>query len=531
MTLRDILIFLGLALLLRLLAAGYARLSRKDTAGKAAAVTAWKNGFLFVASVLALFWLQPSMPVRNLDFWLPLATLALATWGWIATIPGVKNPGNPVETEQTPKALKTFRISAFWRENLPWLGAAGGIVLLVAATRFLSPTGVITSSRPPQFELVLAGLLLAAGFAVLLAWLGTLGKGKAAAGWLPGALILFLLGLFIILKTPALSQAASAGLRGLMGQPVNLAGPLDLRWLGFSYIAFRLIHTLRERQNAGSKPPRVPPANFREYLTYLIFFPALTAGPIDRVERFVKDLRVPLAPLMDDLLPAGERLALGLFKKFVLAGSLALFSLSAENAGVIQGAGWMWLALVGYALQIYFDFSGYTDIAIGLGRLLGVRLPENFNAPYLKPNLTQFWNNWHMTLTQWFRAYYFNPLTRWLRTRERPLPLALIILFTQLSTFVLIGLWHGVTWNFVIWGAWHGLGLFLQNRWSEWLKSPTGTFEPRAEALEEKPRLKAVLGGLGALATFIFVALGWTWFALPQPADALRVLGVLFGIN
>jgi alginate O-acetyltransferase complex protein AlgI len=418
MTLRDILIFLALALLLRLLAAGYARIRRDSAAG----ITAWKHGVLFAASVLALFWLQPSMPVRNLDFWLPLGTLALAVWGWIATTPAGS------------------RIS--WRENLPWLGAAAGLVLLVAATRFLSPTGVITASRPPQFELVLAGLLLVAGFAALLAWVAKLlavrtealqAEGKAAkagaGAWLPGALILFLLGLFIILKTPALSQAASAGLRGLMGQPVNLAGALDLRWLGFSYIAFRLIHTLRERQAAkvGGKPGKAAPANFREYLTYLIFFPALTAGPIDRVERFVKDLRAPLAPLMSDLLPAGERLAQGLFKKFVLAGSLALFSLSPENAAQIHGAGWMALALAAYALQIYFDFSGYTDIAIGLGRLLGVQLPENFKAPYLKPNLTQFWNNWHMTLTQWFRAYYFNPVTRWLRTGARPLPMALII--------------------------------------------------------------------------------------------------------
>jgi len=529
MTLRDILIFLGAALALRLLAAGVGRMRPNA----AAAIHAWKNGFLFAASVLALFWLQPSMPVRNLDFWLPLGTLALAVWGWILTSPGAEAPGKLAEAsgkpgeppasapaDGSPVTAHRSRLSPFWRENLPWLGAAAGIVLLVAATRFLSPTGVITASRPPQFELVLAGLLLVG---LIAAGLVVGRKGDRPVAPTITFLILFLLLLFLVLKTPALAQSASAGLRGLMGQPVTNAGPLDLRWLGFSYIAFRLIHTLRERQLAKANAKvRSAPANFREYLTYLVFFPALTAGPIDRVERFVKDLRAPLPALSADLYPAGERLALGLFKKFVLAGSLALFSLSAENIGLIHGAGWMGLALVGYALQIYFDFSGYTDIAIGLGRLLGVQLPENFNAPYLKPNLTQFWNNWHMTLTQWFRAYFFNPVTRWMRGREWPM--GLVILTTQLATFVLIGLWHGVTWNFVIWGAWHGLGIFAQNRWSEFVK-------PRMEWLEEHPRLKSVLAALGALATFVYVSLGWVWFALPEPADALRVLGVLFGLS
>ena len=113
----------------------------------------------------------------------------------------------------------------------------------------------------------------------------------------------------------------------------------------------------------------------------------------------------------------------------------------------------MAVLLYAYAWRLYLDFSGYTDIAIGLGRLFGVRLPENFERPYLKPNLTTFWNSWHITLAQWFRAYFFNQLTRALRSRPRPLPAALIILIGQVGTMLLIGLWHGVTWNFVAWGA------------------------------------------------------------------------------
>ena len=181
-------------------------------------------------------------------------------------------------------------------------------------------------------------------------------------------------------------------------------------------------------------------------------------------------------------------------------------------------------ALPIYALQIFFDFSGYTDIAIGMGLLMGIRLPENFNAPYLKPNLTQFWNNWHMTLTQWFRAYFFNPLTRTMRSGKKPAPVWLVILVTQVATMTLIGLWHGMTLNFILWGAWHGLGLFIQNRWSDWTK-------PLSARIQEKPRLNKAVTIFTTLLTFQFVALGWVWFALPSIASSLQVFARLFGLG
>jgi D-alanyl-lipoteichoic acid acyltransferase DltB (MBOAT superfamily) len=346
--------------------------------------------------------------------------------------------------------------------------------------------------------------------------------------------MVLLLGLLVVLKLPALAQMASAGLRALMGQASSLAAAADLRWLGYSYVAFRLVHTLRERQNG-----RLPVVTLQEYVVYVIFFPAFTAGPIDRLERFIKDLRPGvsnpgvLSPgrttaspglQSQDLAAAGERLVVGLFKKFVVADGLALAALNAANAAQVTSAGWMWALLYAYSLQIFFDFSGYTDIAIGLGRLVGIALPENFNAPYLKPNLTQFWNNWHMTLTQWFRAYYFNPLTRWLRTGGRKLSAAVIIFITQITTMLLIGLWHGITWNFVLWGAWHGLGLFVQNRYSEWVR-------PRLPDLAARPALKQGLALAGGLLTFHYVALGWVWFALPSAGLSWQVFLKLFGVR
>jgi D-alanyl-lipoteichoic acid acyltransferase DltB (MBOAT superfamily) len=469
-----------------------------------------RNWLVFAISVLAVFALQPSVPVRGLDYWLPLASLAAAGLGWLLT--------------STPEARAP-------REN--WIAAAGltGAALLVALTRFL-PEPILTPTRPPQMASVLAGLALAAIFACAAWWaVGGRPAGRKAAGGepvdvtmkpAPGrgsapalALILVLLALFVVLKSPALHQAASGLLRGWVGQSAALATPLDLRWLGFSYLAFRLIHTARDRQEG-----RLPAVTLREYVTYAVFAPALTAGPIDRLERFVKDLRRPLQPDAASLAEAGKRIAIGLLRKFVLADFLALIALDAASAGQVRATGWAWVLVYAYSLQIYLDFAGYTDIAIGLGMLVGVRLPENFNAPYTRLNLTQFWNNWHMTLTQWFRAYFFNPLTRALRGGPCRLSAPWVILITQVSTFVLIGLWHGITWNFVIWGVWHGLGQFLQNRFSDWAK--------RNIPVQTGWRGRGVQAA-NWLLTFHYVALGWVWFALPTPELALRVMSLLFG--
>ena len=479
MTLRDILIFIALGLLIR-------------------GVSRWAGGrawLLYLVSILAVFWLQPLSAVRYLDFWLPAATLGLSTLGWVATTP----PGQRA-----------------WRANFPALFLLAGVVLLLGLTRYMGDDGILTAARPPQFELVLAMVvvvtLLAAGLDRLRLTPGALWAGIA-----------LLIALLVVLKFPPLATAASVALRTLVDQGTARASAVDLRWLGFSYLAFRMLHTLRDRQNG-----RLQAVSFREYMTYLLFYPAFTAGPIDRIERFTKDLRkVVVFRDAPEIGLAGKRLVLGLFKKFVVADGLALFALNAANASQVAGAGWTWLLIYAYALLIYFDFSGYTDLAIGLGHLVGIALPENFNAPYFRPNLTQFWNNWHMTLTQWFRAYWFNPLTRAMRTAKTAAGAARyspfgVLLVTQLSTMVLIGLWHGVTWNFVLWGAWHGVGLLAQNRFTDWMK-------PRYARLAGRPRLKSGVTVLTTLVTFHYVALGWVFFALPDPALSLSVFGKLFG--
>jgi alginate O-acetyltransferase complex protein AlgI len=444
---------------------------------------------LLVVSTLAVYALQPNLPVRGLDFWLPTATLFLAVCGWILTTPADQRA---------------------WRANWPAAAILAGTVLALGLTRFLGFSLPLTASRPPQTLQIFIALCVAALFFFILA--GLIKAAKIILLLAPLAIIV----IFVILKVPGLTVWVSMQLRGLNGQSTTTATALDLRWLGFSYLAFRLLHTLRDRQLG-----RLPDVTLAEYVVYVIFFPALTAGPIDRIERFVSDLRRPPALSAGDWTDAGRRLLVGCFKKFVLADTLALIALNGANAVQVRATGWMWVLLYAYTFQIYLDFSGYTDIAIGLGRLMGFKLPENFSAPYLRPNLTQFWNSWHMTLTQWFRAYFFNPLTRALRLAKKPLPVPAVIFITQLATMLLIGLWHGMTANFVLWGLWHGLGLFVHNRWSDLTR---GRFAALPVAGQR------VLNAGGVVLTFNFVALGWIFFALPSPSISLHVFTKLFGL-
>ena len=206
-----------------------------------------------------------------------------------------------------------------------------------------------------------------------------------ASGYL-AVIATFIVLMFVVIKTPQLQQGAVTFLRSARASNADLA-EIPFTWLGFSYVAFRLLHTIRDRQ-AG----RLPAVSLSEFVNYVIFFPAYTAGPIDRVERFVKDLRAPLSLGNDDWLEAGSRIVVGLFKKFVVADLLAVISVSDILVDYVQSPGWMWVLVYAYAFRIYFDFSGYTDLAVGMGRLLGIRLPENFNAPYLKQNIALFWN-------------------------------------------------------------------------------------------------------------------------------------------
>jgi D-alanyl-lipoteichoic acid acyltransferase DltB (MBOAT superfamily) len=454
---------------------------------------------LLAFSILALYWFQPAVPLRSFDFWFPSLTLALILLVWLITFPHLDRANQ----EPSP-----------WRSRGDWLALLliAGLPVLIALSRYILPDPVFTATPPPPFDRFLIFLLILVIALALAGWL------SARSRWVLMAAILLLIVILIILKSPPLALQANMFIRTLMNRSVENASFTDLRWLGISYIAFRLIHVLRDGQLG-----RLPQLSLAEFATYVVFFPSLVAGPIDRAERFAQDLRNDFRLTEHETLLGGQRIVLGLFKKFVIADTLALIALNDLLATQVRTTGWMWVSVYAYAFQIYFDFSGYTDIAIGAARLVGIRLPENFAAPYLKPNLTQFWNSWHMTLTQWFRSYFFNPFNRWMR-RVRNLPAWTMIFIGQLATMLLIGLWHGITLNFVLWGLWHGLGLFLQNRWSDSLRA-------RRPDLQQNPRLQSALQIGGIVLTFHFVALGWIFFALSDPALSWQVILKLFGVS
>ena len=453
-----------------------------------------RTNLLLAFSVLAVYWFQPLVPLRSFDFWLPSLTLGLVVLTWFIT----SRNSNGSSSGRLPQNSIALLIIA-------------GLPALIALSRYFLEEPLLTAAPPPRFSIFLVFLIGLAIAIALVRWL------SQRFGWILSGVIILLVLLLIVLKTPALSLQASIFIRALTNRSVESAAFTDLRWLGFSYIAFRLIHVLRDKQSG-----RLPPLDLAEFATYVVFFPSLAAGPIDRVERFAGDLRKEFVLTQEETVLGGQRVVIGLFKKFVLADTLALIALNDLLATQVHSTAWMWVIVYAYAFQIYFDFSGYTDIAIGLARLVGVRLPENFAAPYLKPNLTQFWNSWHMTLTQWFRAYFFNPFNRWMRG-SKAVPAWGMILAGQVATMLLIGLWHGVTLNFIFWGLWHGLGLFLQNRWSDFVRR-------RLPDLQQNPRVLSVLQIGGIVLTFHFVALGWVFFALSDPALSWQVIRKLLGL-
>jgi D-alanyl-lipoteichoic acid acyltransferase DltB (MBOAT superfamily) len=442
---------------------------------------------LLGVSAFFIYWLQPRQEQVTLTFWLPTATLVLTCLVWLLT--------------STPEVRG-------WKQNAAAVFVLAGVTILIDLNRYFRLPAIFTMETPRvQWIFMLMVIIFAVAFALRRI------RRFPSILLLIAALTLILLLIFI--KIPGLPSLLFELIATLRGKTAG--GFSTLSWLGFSYVAFRLLHTVLDR-----KAGRLPSVPLGDYVNYVIFFPSFTAGPIDRLERFSQDLENPVPLDREAWLEAGTRFFLGLFKKFVIADGLAWIALNDVFAEQVHAPAWMWLLLYSYSLRIYFDFSGYTDVAVGIARLLGVRLPENFAAPYLKPNLSQFWNSWHMTLTQWFRSYFFNPLLRALRAGEQPLPPLLLILIAQVGTMVLIGLWHGLTAGFVFWGLWHGAGLFVQNRWSEFMKEHTPGWG-------KTPAGQRLLHYSGVFLTFHFVSLGWLFFSLSTPGRAWAVMAILFG--
>jgi alginate O-acetyltransferase complex protein AlgI len=221
-----------------------------------------------------------------------------------------------------------------------------------------------------------------------------------------------------------------------------------LHWIGFSYFLLKSIHVMLATSRGIVAVPTLV-----GLVQYVLFFPTLTAGPIYRFDVFSQQLDAPKAAAWSDLHDGLLRILVGMAKKVVVVPFLKTLSINLHARGVaFEPAAYV----VTYAM-LFLDFSGYSDIAIGIGRLLGFEVPENFKHVFTATTLTQFWRNWHATLGDWVRENVFIPMGG---VRATGWQLSAIVVFSML----IVGLWHGYQWIFIGWGVFHGVMLLIENR-------------------------------------------------------------------
>lgn len=287
-----------------------------------------------------------------------------------------------------------------------------------------------------------------------------------------------------------------------------LAGVLHpLEWLelpiGISFYTFQIMSYSIDLYRGENETQR----SYIAFGTYVALFPQLIAGPIVRYRDVDRQL-LSRTHTADRFASGVRRFAVGFGKKILLGDALAAvyaYLSTAANFEFTILSGWLMVAT--YTLHIYFDFSGYSDMAIGLGRMFGFEFPENFRYPYMASSITDFWRRWHITLSTWFREYVYIPLGGNRRGRARQY-------FNLAVVWLLTGLWHGASWNFVLWGLFYLILLVAEK-----------AFLLR---LLERNRLTRVLGHIGAL---LLVGIGWMIFDHTDLGEAFRIIGGLFGIG
>ena len=267
--------------------------------------------------------------------------------------------------------------------------------------------------------------------------------------------------------------------------------------LGLSFYTFTVLSYVLDVYLGRAEVQR----NFLQYAVYATFFPKISSGPIVQY----KDMEEQMEDR--EMIPAkfgaGVSMFLaGLFKKVLIADNLSTV-FAAISGMTSMSIGTAWLGMVLYSLELYFDFSGYSDMAIGISRMFGFEFGANFEYPYLSKNITEFWRRWHISLGAWFRDYVYIPLGG---SRCETWKIARNLLVVWLLT----GLWHGASWNFIVWGLWHGAFAML-------------------ERFVIKDRLDPVPGFLRVFVTALLAFFGWVWFFSPNLTAALHYFGQMFG--
>jgi alginate O-acetyltransferase complex protein AlgI len=275
--------------------------------------------------------------------------------------------------------------------------------------------------------------------------------------------------------------------------------------LAISFFTFEFVHYLVEVRR-GRTPIRSP----FEFGLFTVFFPSLAAGPIKRYQQFIPALHAGRRGVAREDLAAGlGRIIVGYAKKLLIADNLTTYLSADEHVFATASLGGRWIFLAALAIRILADFSGYSDIAIGLARVFGIRLPENFNWPYIATNMQEFWQRWHISLSTWIRDYIYIPMGGNQLGPVRRMVNAFLAM-------ALCGLWHGPAWNFVAWGVYHGLGLAVSTYYATALGPLGGAI---AALLRRAPLLGWVL-------TTLFVWFGWLLFFYPV-SQAVRMATLL----
>jgi len=277
--------------------------------------------------------------------------------------------------------------------------------------------------------------------------------------------------------------------------PLHLALPIGVSFVVFEKITY-LVDTWRGVSRRAD--------TFLDYCLFVFFFPKLLAGPILKFHEMREQIAKPAVIKWDDLSEGFLRFSRGIGRKLLIAEPLGAFVgkvFDHDPAGLSMGLAW--LALASFTIQIYFDFAGYSDMAIGLARMMGFRLNENFNAPYISRSITEFWRRWHISLTTWIRDYLYVPLGgNKVGTARTYLNLWIC--------FLASGLWHGASWNFVLWGAYNGLFLTLDRIFLQRWLDRSGAVVSRA-------------------VTLLIVMIGWAIFRAEKPGMLGPFLASLFG--
>jgi alginate O-acetyltransferase complex protein AlgI len=286
---------------------------------------------------------------------------------------------------------------------------------------------------------------------------------------------------------------------GFNARSLDLILPLGISFYTFKTLTYTIDLYYRKNEPCNS---------FLDYAVFVTFFPTLVAGPISRASHFLPQLRT-FSPSCENLQIGIRLFVIGLFKKLFIADNLGFYVDSFYASPLVFDSITAWFAVVSYALQIYFDFSGYSDMAIGSSRIMGFQIEDNFNYPYLSKNIGEFWRRWHITLSQWIRDYVYIPLGGGRRGSIR-------IYLNLMIAMLLCGLWHGAAWTFVLWGGYHGVALCFHRAFKNRLK-------PGEQATDS-----SVSSIVKWLLTFFVVTIGWVFFRSPDFKAAWQVIGQLF---